>query len=174
MADFILDVEVKVTAKPVNPKTGTSRRGPYERNLFVVRESKKVGHYNVAKSAVATLVANGMAAVAQQQALGNLPPKVVGILPMGTIAATTAQVNATGDNQGVSTAPTCEYGTTEALGSSQASTVTPDASADGTDTDYVFNLTGLTAETKYYYRIKLVSVDGTVYSELKSFTTPAA
>jgi len=173
MPDFKLDIEVKVTVKPVNPKVGSTQRGPWERNLYVVKEEKSVLYHNVAKADVATLVANAMPVVAEQQAVGLKPPKVVGILPNGTIAATTAALNATGDNQGVSTAPTCEYGVTTALGTSQASTVTPDVSADGTDTDYAFALTGLTASTKYYWRVKLVSTSGTQYGPLKSFTTPA-
>ena len=173
MGDFKLDIEVKVTVKPVNPKTGTQQRSHWERNLYVVKESKSTLYHNVSKSDIATLVSNAMPVIAEQQVLGLKPPKVVGVLPMGTIAATTAVVNAIGDNQGVSTAPTCEYGTTNALGSSQAATVTPDVSADGTDTDYIFNLTGLTASTKYYYRIKVVSTSGTQYGPLKSFTTTA-
>jgi len=173
MGDFKLDIEVKVTVKPVNPKVGTTQRGPWERNLYVVKEEKSTLYHNVAKADVATLVSNAMPVIAEQQAIGLKPPKIVGVLPYGTIADVTAVVNATGDNQGVSTVPTCEYGITEALGSSQASTVTPDVSADGTDTDYIFNLAGLTASTKYYWRAKVVSVNGTQFGPLKSFTTTA-
>ena len=173
MGDFKLDIEVKVTVKPVNPKVGTEKRGPWEKNMFVVRESKSVLHHNVDKADVATLVANAMPVVAEQQALGVKPPKVVGNLADGAIAATTAVLHALGDNQGVSTVPTCEYGTTIALGSSQASGVTPDVSADGTDVDYTFSLTGLTASTKYYWRAKVVSASGTQYGPLRTFTTPA-
>ncbi len=173
MGDFKLDIEVKVTVKPVNPKVGTTKRGPWERNLYVVQEKKSVLYHNVAKADVATLVSNAVPVIAEQQAIGLKPPKIVGVLPDGAIADTTAVLNATGDNQGVSTAPTCEYGTTVELGTSQASTVTPDVSADGTDTDYIFNLTGLTASTKYYWRAKVVSTSGTQYGPLRSFTTTA-
>lgn len=173
MQDFKLDIVVKVVVKPVSPKVGTTQRGPYERNLFVVSETKKV-HYVGEKGDVAGFVAAAVTVAGKEYLAGLQMPKVVSVDPMGTIAATTAVVNATGDNQGVSTAPTVEYGVTSELGSSQASTVTPDVSANGTDTAYIFNLTGLTASTKYYYRIKMVSATGTVYSELKSFTTPAA
>lgn len=173
MGDFKLDIEVKVTVKPVNPKVGTTKRGPWERNLYIVKETKSVMYHNVDKADVATLVSNAMPVVAEQQAIGLKPPKIVGTLPDGVIADTTAALNATGDNQGVSTVPTCEYGVTEALGTSQASTVTPDVSADGTDTDYAFALTGLTAETKYYWRAKVVSTDGTQYGPLRTFTTTA-
>lgn len=173
MPDFKLDITVSVSVKPVNPKVGTTRRGPWERNLYVVKETKSVLYHNVDAADVAALVPNAVAAIAEQQALGVKPPQVVGILPDGVIATTTAALNATGNNQGVSTVPTCEYGTTTELGSSQASTVTPDASVIGTLTDYAFALTGLTLSTKYYWRVKMVSASGTSYGPLKSFTTPA-
>lgn len=174
MGDFKLDISVKVTVKPVDPKVGTAKRGPWERNLYVISEQKSAMVFNVAKADVATMVENAMPVIAEQQALDVKPPKIVGVLPLGTLAATTCVVNATGNNQGVSTVPTCEYGVTDALGSSQASTVTPDVSVVGTLTNYIFNLTGLTAETKYYYRAKVVSASGTQFGPLKTFTTPAA
>lgn len=173
MDDFKLDIEVKVTVKPVSPKVGTTQRGPYERNLFVVRETKKV-HYVGDKADVAGFVAAAVNVASQTFLEGLEMPRIVSVDPLDTLIATAVNLNATGDNQGVSTTPTAEYGITTALGTPQASTVTPDASADDTDTAYVFAVTGLTAETKYYYRIKLVSATGTVYSELKTFTTPAA
>lgn len=172
MDDFKLDIEVKVTVKPVSPKVGTAQRGPYERNLFVVRETKKV-HYVGAKTDVAGLVAAAVNVASQDFLEGLEMPKIVSVDPYSTLAATAVDLNATIDNQGVSTVPTAEYGVTTALGSSQASTVTPDASADDSDTAVEFALTGLTASTQYYYRVKLVSATGTVFSELKTFTTPA-
>ncbi len=173
MDDFKLDIEVKVTVKPVSPKVGTLKRGPYERNLFVVRESKKV-HYVGSKEDVAGFVAAAVDLASKEYLKGLEMPKILSVDPLDTLAATAVNLNATGDNIGVSTVPTAEYGITSALGSSQASTVTPDASNESTDTAYVFALTGLTASTQYYYRIKLVSATGTVYSELKTFTTPSA
>jgi hypothetical protein len=171
MGDFKLDIEVKVTVKPVDPKVGTTQRGPWERNLYIVKENKSTLYHNVDKATVAALIPNAVAAIAEQQALGVKPPKVVGVLPDGIPSATTISLAVTGDNQGVSTVPTCEYGTTTALGTSQAATVSPDVSADGTNVDYAFNLTGLTASTKYYWRAKVVSASGTQYGPLRSFTT---
>ena len=172
MDDFKLYIEVKVTVKPVNPKVGSTQRGPYERNLFVVRESKDA-HYVGDKTDIAALVALAVPVIARQWELGDEPPEIVSVDPYSTLAATAVDLNATIDNQGVSTVPTAEYGVTKELGSSQASTVTPDASADDSDTAVEFALTGLTAATQYYYRIKIVSADGTKFSELKTFTTPA-
>lgn len=171
--DFKLDIVVSVSVKPVNPKVGTTQRGPWERNLYVVKETKSVLLHNAAAADVAALIPNAVAAIAEQQAMGVKPPKIVGIVTEGIPTATACDLVVTGNNQGVSTAPTCEYGVTTALGSSQASTVTPDASVIGTLTDYAFALTGLTASTKYYWRAKVVSASGTSYGPLRSFTTPA-
>ena len=170
MEDFKLDIEVKVTVKPVSPKVGLTQRGPYERNLFVVQESKKV-HYVGAKADVATLVANAMTVASKEYLQGLQMPKIVAVAAESTITAAAANLNATIDNQGVSTAFSADYGLTPALGSNQAGTSTPDASANGTDVAIVVPLSGLTANTQYYYRIKIVSATGTVYSELKSFKT---
>ena len=73
MQDFILDIEVKVTAKPVNAKVGTTQRGPYERNLFVVRESVKKS-YTGLKGDIATMAANAVKPISQQWPLGVAPP----------------------------------------------------------------------------------------------------
>ena len=172
MQDFKLDIEVKVTVKPVSPKLGLTQRGPYERNLFVVQESKKV-HYVGDKADVATLVADAMSVATQEFLQGDEMPKIVAVAAEDTITTVAANLNATIDNQGVSTAFSADYGLTPALGSNQAGTSTPDASADDSDTAIVIPLSGLTAGKQYYYRIKIVSATGTVYSELKSFQTLA-
>ena len=174
MDDFKLDIEVKVTVKPVSPKVGTTKRGPYERNLFVVRESKKV-HYVGDKADVAGFVAAAVNVASQEFLEGLEMPKILSVDPLDTLAATAVNLNATGDNIGVSCAHSVDYGVTTALGSNQAGTAPqPDVSNESTDTAYVFALTGLTASTQYYYRVKMITATGTVYSELKTFTTPAA
>jgi phosphodiesterase/alkaline phosphatase D-like protein len=172
MQDFVLDVEVKVTAKPVSPKTGITQRGPYERNLFVVQDRKKV-KYTGDKADIAGFVEDAVSVATQEYLQGLQMPKIVVVSAEDTITAAAANLNATIDNQGVSTAFSADYGTTPALGSNQAGTSTPDTSANGTDTAIVVPLSGLSANTQYYYRIKLVSATGTVYSELKSFKTLA-
>jgi len=172
MDDFIIDIEVKATVKPVNPKVGLTQRGPYERNLFVVRESKKV-HYVGDKTDVAGFVTDALSVATQEFLQGDEMPKIVAVAAEDTITSSAANLNATIDNQGVSTAFSADYGTTPALGTNQAGTSTPDISADDSDTAIVIPLTGLDADTQYYYRIKIVSATGTVYSELKSFKTAA-
>lgn len=173
MQDFKLDIEVKVTAKPVNPKVGTTQRGPYERNLFVVHGSRKI-HYVGEKADIATLVDNAVTIASKEFLQGLEMPRIVQVLPYDTLAATSVNLNANIDNQGVSTAFSVDYGTTPALGSNQVGAASPDTSADDADQDVVVALSGLTAETQYYYRFKIVSATGTHYSELKTFTTPAS
>lgn len=172
MQDFVLDVEVKVTAKPVSPKVGTTQRGPYERNLFVVQDRKKV-KYAGEKGDIAGLVSDAVSVATQEFLQGSEMPKIVAVLAPDTILTTSANMNANIDNQGVSTAYSVDYGTTPALGSNQVGASSPDASADDADQDVVVALSGLTADTQYYYRWKIVSATGTVYSDLKTFTTAA-
>jgi len=93
MQDFILDIEVKVTAKPVNAKVGTTQRGPYERNLFVVRESVKKS-YTGLKGDIATMAANAVKPISQQWPLGVAPPAINTITGANPLAATTATLNA--------------------------------------------------------------------------------
>ncbi|RLD59834.1 MAG: hypothetical protein DRI97_00095 [Bacteroidetes bacterium] len=170
MQDFKLDIVVKVTAKPVNPKVGTTQRGPYERNLFVVSETKKV-HYVGDKADIAGFVADAIPVIARQWELSASEPPEVTAQAVVTVATTTATVPGIVDDQGVSTVVTAEYGVTEELGSSQAATQSP-LSGDA-PTAVTCLLTGLTAGTQYYYRIKALSAAGTIFSELKTFTTPA-
>jgi hypothetical protein len=171
MDDFKLDIEVKVTVKPVSPKTGTTQRGPYERNLFVVQQSLKK-HYVGAKTDVAAMVVDALAVLGVQQPLGTLPPEVLSVQAETPVSSTAFTTNAVCHDHNQSTTVTCEYGTTPALGSSQAATQSP-ISGDSAQA-VTCALTGLTAETKYYYRIKVSAGGEDRYSELKAYTTPAA
>jgi len=168
MDDFKLNIEVRVTVKPVNLKLGTTQRGPYERNLFVVRESK-TSHYVGAKTDVATLAVNAVKVMSRQWALASGEPPTVSANAATLILDTIATVTGLVDANSVSTAITCEYGTTAALGSSTAATESPLSGAAAATV--TCPLTGLTASTKYYYRLKVVSTAGTLYSELRAFTT---
>jgi hypothetical protein len=173
MDDYKLNIEVKVTVKPMSTKVGTAQRGPYERNMFVI-QGQTTAKYVGSKTDIATFAEKAGLVATGKQLTGLKMPEVVAVNPVTNLLTTSAYVNAVGDNQGVSTAPVCLYGTTPALGSTKAAQTTPDVSANGTDTAYEFRLTGLTAGTKYYYRIRMVSSTGTAYSELKSFTTAEA
>lgn len=254
MDDFILDIEVKVTVKPVSPKVGLTQRGPYERNLFVVRESKKV-HYVGDKTDVATMVANAIKPISRQWPLGTEPPVINSVNAPSSVLATTATLNANVTDKAVAigtgdqsiTVDASESTFTRAAGSFLDDGFLPGMTIDGTgftnagnNSDFVidtvtdtvitvvdntgmvdeagggnenfdttttavlvewgtdpnalsatveanqsplsgltatavtFSMTGLTASTKYYYRVKVIGEGQVVRSELKTFTTAAA
>ena len=93
MNDFILDIEVKVTAKPVNAKVGTTQRGPYERNLFVVRESVKKSYVGD-KADIAIMVVDAIKPLSQQWPLGVAPPVINYVAAPSSLLATSATLNA--------------------------------------------------------------------------------
>lgn len=168
MDDFKLNIEVKVTVKPVNPQLAGETAKPYERNLFVVRESKTVT-YAGDKTDIASFVTDAIPIISRQWELSADEPPEVTSQDVATIGTTTATVPGIVDDQGVSTVVTAEYGVTQALGSSQAATQSP-LSGD-TPTAVTCLLTGLTTATRYYYRIKAVSTAGTIFSVIKTFLT---
>lgn len=65
-----------------------------------------------------------------------------------------------------------EYGLTTSLGSSIAGS--PAGASGSSPLNYTASLTGLAANTKYYYRGKITGTFGTVYGLIKEFTTNAA
>ena len=171
MKDFIIDVEVKVTKRQVAPKTGTTQRGPYERNFGVVSEKKKARFYGTS-AALATLVENAAKSITRQWPLDPDEPAQATAKVPTTLAATTATLIGEVHDHGVSTVVTFEYGTTMALGTSTTAAESP-LSGDAW-TAVSKGVSSLTAETQYYCRVKAVSSGITVYSPVITFTTPAA
>ena len=168
--DFILTVEAKIIAKPVTPKTGLGARGPFERNLFVVKDSVKVFYYGT-KASLATYVANALKAMSRQWGLLVAEPAQGYTLPATSITSTTVTLNGMVHSHAVSTAVTFEYGTTPALGTSVAAAESPFS----TDAYTAMTLarTGLSASTQYYYRLKMISAGVTIWSDLATFKTAA-
>lgn len=102
---------------------------------------------------------------------GALPP--VGITDDITLLThNSVRLNCTVVSQEVSTAVSFDYGLTEALGTNTAAHDTPINSADA-ETTYLA-VAGLSASTKYFYRVKCVSATKTTYGLIKSFTTNVA
>lgn len=89
-----------------------------------------------------------------------------------SVSATSESLRGTVNSQTVSTVVTFDYGLTLALGSTTTAVESPLTGAVAETVSKT--ATGLTAETKYYYRVKAVSATKTVYGLIKSFTTPAA
>lgn len=85
------------------------------------------------------------------------------------VTLTSATLNGRTNPNGVATTCTVEYGTTTALGSSQACSA---AAGSGTSEAPVSaDISGLTAHTTYYYRLVTTSTNGTTRGAESSFTT---
>ena len=170
MKDFILDVEVKITKKVVAPKTGQTQRGPYERNLGVVTEKKKIRYFGTSAS-IATMAENAISAITRQWPLAtNEPAQATAKVPT-TLAATTATLIGAVHDHGVSTVVTFEYGTTPLLGTSATADESPLSGDAWTAVSKA--VASLVASTQYYCRVKAVSSGVTVYSPIITFVTPA-
>jgi hypothetical protein len=90
-----------------------------------------------------------------------------------TITATTADISAMVDPNGYETAVVIQYGTTTAYGAEEVCTESP--LANGTTAVAVnAQLTGLTAETPYHWRVKATSALGIAYGPDQTFSTIAA
>lgn len=89
-----------------------------------------------------------------------------------TAATTTATLNGTVNANGGSTTVTFEYGITSSYGST--ATATPSTVTGNSNTSVAASLTGLTAGTTYYFRVKAVNGGGTTYGAQQTFTTTAA
>ena len=97
-----------------------------------------------------------------------LPPSAVADDP-SDVDHNSATLNGTVESQEVATTVTFQYGTTEALGSNVTADESPVNDADKVAVTAA--ISGLTASTKYYYRVKCVSATKTTYSLIRSFTT---
>jgi len=172
MPEFRLDIETKVRVTRLNPKLDDQNRGPYEGQQYVLQDKTSV-HYVGSEADVATKFANTMMPLARDWALvANEPPEIK-TGSAETITATGAQIKASVHDHGLSTVITVEWGETTALTETPvAADLSP--STDDAWTGHNFDMDALlTAETKYYFRVKLVSAGGTIYGKMKTFTTPA-
>ncbi len=86
-----------------------------------------------------------------------------------SITTSSATLNGTVNANNATTTVTFEWGTTTSLGNSI--NATPNSVTGTTNTNVTANLTGLSANTTYYYRVKAVSANGTTYGSTMSFTT---
>ncbi len=85
------------------------------------------------------------------------------------ITATGSTLNGQVNANNTSTTVSFEYGTTVSYGSTKVGT--PATVAGATATNVACVLTGLVANTTYYYRVKVVSSAGTTYGTQMSFLT---
>lgn len=89
------------------------------------------------------------------------------------IATTSATLNGTVNANASSTTVTFEYGTSSTSYSSSVSAA-PATVTGSSITSVSYSLSGLTAGTTYYFRVKAVNAGGTTYGAQQSFTTTAA
>ncbi len=97
----------------------------------------------------------------------TMPPMVTTDLP-SNIASNSATLNGTVNANGLNTTAWFEYGTTSNSYPNKLSTQTVSGSGD---TAVSIDISGLSAETTYYYRIVAQNSEGTTYGSEISFTT---
>ena len=84
-------------------------------------------------------------------------------------AGTTATLNGTVNPNGAETTVSFEWGTTTSYGNTTTPQIIPTGTAP---VDVLANITGLTPNTPYHYRVKAVNSINTTYGLDASFTTP--
>lgn len=98
--------------------------------------------------------------------LGSAP--IVATLDYSDLTTNSVKLHGVINANDLSTAVSFEYGTTSAYGSSVNATESP---VTGSTDTVSAALTGLTPNTKYYYRVKAVNDIGTTYGGDSTFTT---
>lgn len=164
--DFILDVTVKVVARPqdvINTPHERQMWTTYARLKSVVNKDKTDIDD---RAAIAARVAAYLEEASDQL---NAVPIALAPTPL---ADTTATFRGTVHPQNVSTVVTFLSGTTqEAADNEDAAAESPVSGVSLVTVS--FAETGLTAETTYYYRVKCVAGGVTTISEPVQFTTTA-
>jgi uncharacterized protein (TIGR02145 family) len=89
--------------------------------------------------------------------------------PASNVGITTVTLNGIVNANGLSTTVTFEYGLSTSYSSTAAASPSPVTGS--TNTTVSAELTGLTANALYHYRIKTVNCGGTTYGEDRTFTT---
>ncbi|WP_425425528.1 beta strand repeat-containing protein, partial [Uliginosibacterium gangwonense] len=90
-----------------------------------------------------------------------------------SVTATGATLNGTVNDNGLSTTVTFDYGLTTGYGTNIAATTGGTISAGTGSTSVGVNLSSLSCNTLYHFRVKAVNAGGTTYGSDGSFTTTA-
>jgi len=172
--DFKLDIELKITAKPLTPKTGLQTRVPYERNMFVVTEKLTRFLYGAAKADIATLAADAIKVPLRSWALSTTEPPECRTLPATSVTIGGYTLNGSVHPHATSTAISFDHGTTIALGTNSAADSGTPSSLDAWTAFSYTRSSGVTADTQYYFRVKAVQGSLTLYGQILTFKTPAS
>ena len=174
MADFKLDIELKITAKPLTPKTGLEVRVPFERNKFIVIQRLSRFLYGASKADIATLAANAVKVPSRSWALSATTPVECITLPATTVTAAAYTLNGSVHPHATSTAISFDHGTTIALGTNNAAASGTPSTADAWTAFSYTRSSGVTASTQYFFRVKAVQGSLTLYGQILTFRTPAS
>ena len=171
--DFKLDIELKIKAKPLTPKTGLQERPPFERNVFTITQNASKFVYGINKSDIATMATNALLPITRRWALSSTEPTEVITEPATNITASEFKLNGRVHPHGTSTAVTFQYGTSIALGTEGVAKESPVTGSSWVTVSYTKS-SGVSANTQYYFRIKTAAGTLTIYSEILTFKTPPA
>ncbi len=97
------------------------------------------------------------------------PAPSVTTIDATNVGSTTATLNGSVNANGSSTTVTFEYGTSTSYGSTVAASQSPVLGSSNTSVSA--NITGLTPNATYHFRIKVVFCGGTAYGNDRTFTT---
>jgi hypothetical protein len=173
MADYKLDIEIKIVAKPIAPKVGLESRGPMERNAFTVIDRATRYLYGAAKTDVAPFVTNALKIPTRNWALSTVEPPEALTLAATTITVSAYTLNGSVHPHATSTAISFDHGTDLTMGSNNAAASgTPSALNAFTAFSYTRS-SGVTASTQYYFRVKAIQGAITIYGQTLTFRTPA-
>jgi len=101
--------------------------------------------------------------------VANIPTAPIAITNAATNITSTATLNGTINAYNSTTTVTFEYGLTTDYGTSVDAT--PNTVSGNTNTAVSYNLTGLTSNTTYHFRVKAVSANGTTYGDDITFNS---
>ena len=174
MADYRLDIEIKVVAKPITPKVGLESRVPMERNAFTVTDRATRFLYGAAKTDIAPFVANALKIPTRNWALSTVEPPECFTSPASTVTAAAYTLNGSVHPHATSTAISFDHGTDLTMSTNNAAAAGTPSTGNAWEAKSYTRSSGVVADTQYYFRIKVVQGAITLYGQTLTFKTPAA
>jgi hypothetical protein len=173
MADYKLDIEIKIVAKPITPKVGLESRVPMERNAFTVIDRATRFLYGAAKTDIAPFVTNALKIPTRSWALATVEPPELFTSPATTVTVSAYTLNGSVNAHGTSTAVSFDHGTDITVGTNNAAASGTPTTGTTLEAKSYTRSSGVTASTQYYFRIKAIQGAITLYGQTLTFRTPA-